>query len=356
MTRAPAGRPYRLLLVDDSPAMLKLLHYGLSSHPEIEVIGTAQDAYDAREKIKALDPDVITLDVEMPRMNGLDFLERIMRLRPMPVVMFSSVTPEGSQAAVRALSLGAVEVMVKPMRGFDATIMAEMAERVVTAARSGRRRMSGFAGLRPAAPTKPAGVIRRWNGRILLIGASTGGVAALETVLKGLPVNCPPTVISQHMPESFLKSFVTRLDQHNVQRVRIAEEGALLEQGVVYLAPGGEVHTGVARRGGGFVCTEIRGPKTNGHYPSVDELYRSAVDFAECVIGVILTGLGRDGAAGLAELRDRGASTLGQDRDSCVVYGMPRAANDLGALDKQLPLEAIAREICLLADAAGGRG
>ncbi|WP_375172855.1 chemotaxis response regulator protein-glutamate methylesterase [Pseudooceanicola sp.] len=350
--------PCRVLIVDDSPAIVNILRIGLSAHPAIEVVGTAADAYDAREKIKALDPHVITLDVEMPRMNGLDFLERIMRLRPMPVVMFSSVTPEGSEAAVRALALGAVDVMVKPLAGFDPAFLSDMADRVVTAARSRRRVAPGFDGLRPQEAETTAGVIKRWNGRILLIGASTGGVAAIEAVLRGLPVNCPPTVISQHMPESFLKSFVARLDQRNVQRVRVAEEGARLEQGLVYLAPGGDIHTGVDRHVGHFVCTEIRGPKTNGHYPSVDELFRSALGFAESVIGVILTGLGRDGAAGLAELHERGARTIGQDRDSSVVYGMPRAAHDLGALDRQCPLDEIPAEICRMADrvSSGGVG
>jgi two-component system chemotaxis response regulator CheB len=347
--------PCRLLIVDDSPAIQKLLTIGLGRHPDIEVVGTAADAYEARAKIKELSPNVITLDVEMPRMNGLDFLERIMRLRPMPVVMFSSVTPEGSHAAIRALSLGAVEVMAKPKDGFDQVFLSDMADKVLTAANSQRRKSAPVEGLRAVNSRVSSGSIKRWNGRIILIGASTGGVAAIETVLQGLPVNCPPTVISQHMPESFLQSFVARLDQRNGQRVKVAEDGIKLEPGTIYLAPGGSRHTGVIQRGGSYFCVDIEGPKTNGHYPSVDELFRSALDFADRVIGVILTGLGRDGAEGLKHLHDKGALTVGQNRETCVVYGMPRAASELGALDKELPLDEIAGELCRLAEAAKQR-
>lgn len=342
--------PCRLLLVDDSPAILNLLNLGLSRHPDIEIVGTAIDAYDAREKIKSLNPDVITLDVEMPRMNGLDFLERIMRLRPMPVVMLSSITPEGSQAAIRALSLGAVDVLAKPEEGMDRAFLDDMAARVVTAARSRGRNQARVDGLRRVETPIAASVIKRWNGRIILIGASTGGVAAIETVLKGLPVNCPPVVISQHMPESFLKSFVARLDQRNGQRVRVATDGDLLQEGTIYIAPGGDRHTGVAQRAGKFYCTDITGPKTNGHYPSVDELFGSATGFADRVIGVILTGLGNDGAAALTDLHDKGAFTIAQDKESCVVYGMPRAAVERGAIDRVMPLDEIAKTICHFAE------
>ncbi|WP_136635872.1 protein-glutamate methylesterase/protein-glutamine glutaminase [Pseudooceanicola onchidii] len=355
LTSSRTPQSCRVLLVDDSPAILNMLSHGLARHPEIEVVGTAIDAYDAREKIKALNPDVITLDVEMPRMNGLDFLERIMRLRPMPVVMFSSVTVEGSQAAIRALSLGAVDVLVKPQEGIRPNFLDDMAVRVLAAARSGGRQIARTDGLRRIETTLQPNKIKRWNGRIVLIGASTGGVAAIETVLKGLPVSCPPIVISQHMPESFLKSFVSRLDQRNGQRVRVATDGAQLEQGTVYIAPGGDRHTGVTRRGGAFYCTDIMGPKTNGHYPSVDELFGSAKAFPEAVIGVILTGLGRDGAEALAQIHDGGALTLGQNKESCVVYGMPRAAAELGAVDKELPLDEIAGEICRMAEKTTSR-
>jgi len=350
--RVTDTKRYKVLLVDDSPSILHLLTKGLSNHPQIEVIGTAKDAYDAREKIKALNPDVITLDVEMPRMSGLDFLERLMRLRPMPVVMLSSVTLEGSAAAVRALSLGAVDVQVKPVTGLDETFLQEFAARVVTAARSRSRSHRPMTGLHPAPSVTKRADFGRWNGKIVLIGASTGGVAALETVLKSMPKDGPPIVVSQHMPEMFLRSFVDRLDQKNAMTVRVASDGDVLKQGHVYLAPGGDRHTIVEKRGKSFVCCDKIGPKTNGHYPSVDELFHSAVSFGELVVGVILTGLGRDGAAGLKALRDAGAATLGQNKETCTVYGMPRAAFELGAIDTQVPIDAVAKHICRLTDKA----
>lgn len=342
--------PFRVLLVDDSPVILGLLSLNLSRHPMIEIVGTAADAYEARDKIKSLSPDLITLDVEMPRMSGLDFLERIMRLRPMPVVMFSSVTRDGSTAAIRALSLGAVDVLVKPVAGMDDAFVEDMATRIVTAAQTSLPHPTIAKGLQRIDTPVRSATLRRWNGRIVLIGASTGGVAALETVVSGLPVNCPPVVISQHMPDSFLRSFVVRLNDRSQQRVVVAEDGVKLEQGTIYMAPGGDSHTGVEERRGDIFCRRIDGPKRNGHYPSVDELFNSAQGFADRVIGVILTGLGKDGAEELAMLHQAGAATIGQNRDTCVVYGMPRAASELGALDRELPVGEIAAEICRLAD------
>lgn len=351
VNQAFGARQYRVLLVDDSPAILRLLKVSLDRHPQLTVIGAAQDAYAAREKIKELSPDVITLDVEMPRMNGLDFLERIMRLRPMPVVMLSSVTPEGSAAAIRALSTGAVDVMAKPETGLSKGLMDELAERVVTAASSRRAKTPDHIGIRATgAPEKKVATFERWNGKICLLGASTGGVAAIETVLSSMPPNGPPIVISQHMPESFLVSFSERLNQKIPLNFVLAEDGMPLEPGNVYLAAGGKTHTGVERRGNAFYCRSIEGPARNGHHPSVDELFASAIDFADRVIGVILTGLGRDGAEELAKLRDNGAVTVGQNEDTCIVYGMPRAARDLKALDVELPLSEIAQAICDRAD------
>lgn len=343
------GAKCRVLLVDDSPAIRQMLRLGLAKQPHIEVVGEAEDAYVARERIKQLNPDVITLDVEMPRMNGLDFLERIMRLRPMPVVMLSSVTNQGSVAAVRALSLGAVDVQVKPSDGFDDRFMTRLAERLLTAGTSklrvpGRLRNTG----KTTADTTAR--LNAWNGKIVLMGASTGGVAAIESVLRRLPSNTPPVVIAQHMPASFLSSFVERLSQRMAMNVQVASDGVALQQGTVYLAPGGMTHTTIRRDGSQFICQERTGPKINGHHPSVDALFLSAVDFAEHVIGVILTGLGRDGADGLTQLKCRGAQTIGQDEASCVVYGMPRAAFEAGAVGIQLPLERMASKICSFAD------
>lgn len=340
----------RLLIVDDSPTISRALAHGLARMPDIEVVGTAADAYEAREKIKALNPDVITLDVEMPRMSGLDFLERIMRLRPIPVVMFSSIAPAGSRAAVQALSLGAVDVVVKPDAGLTETVIQDLAIRIKSAA--GSRVGAQASQIRSSGPKalSKAATMRRWNGRIVLIGASTGGVGAIETVLDGLPADCPPTVIAQHMPESFLLSFVSRLNDRNPQSIGLAEEGMPLERGTVLVAPGGDQHTGVTASADGFSCVSIKGGKTNGHIPSVDELFFSAREFASQTVGVILTGLGRDGAEGLRCLRDNGSLTIGQSAESCVVYGMPRAAAELGAVQSVQPLAKISSEICRLCE------
>jgi two-component system chemotaxis response regulator CheB len=340
----------KVLLVDDSPAILSLLKSGLAAHREIEVVGTARDAYDAREKIKALNPDVITLDVEMPRMSGLDFLERLMRLRPMPVVMLSSITAEGSAAAVRALSLGAVHVQVKPTSGIDKTFMQDFANSVIMAARTKSRTVRPLDGLKPVRLPATTERFSRWNGKIVLIGASTGGVSALESVLKRMPAQCPPIVVSQHMPEIFLRSFAERLHHKNPMEVRVATDGDVLKPGCVYLAPGGDRHTIVEQRGKSIVCADKIGPKTNGHYPSVDELFQSAVPFGELVVGVLLTGLGRDGAMGLKALRDAGAATIGQDEATSTVYGMPRAAFEMGAIETQVPIDEVAHHICRLTD------
>ncbi|QPM89728.1 protein-glutamate methylesterase/protein-glutamine glutaminase [Pseudooceanicola algae] len=340
----------RVLIVDDQHSVQSLIRHALSQDDRIEVVGTADDAYEARELIKTLNPDVLTLDVEMPRMSGLDFLERLMRLRPMPVIMFSSLTHQGSEHAIRALSLGAVDVMPKPTTGLDAETLKKLAGRLVTATRFNRSKVPSMNDeVMDQAVTRET--LYRWNGKIVLLGASTGGVAAVETVLRRMPEDCPPIVISQHMPESFLISFVKRLDDLLPQNVRVAQDGMELLQGHVYLAPGGTEHTGIRRKGRRFEIAAIIGPKRNGHIPSVDELFMSAGDTAETVTAVLLTGIGKDGADGMKQLKQRGAYCIGQDEETCVVYGMPRAASEMGILDEQLPLTAIAKAICASCDA-----
>ncbi|WP_010139561.1 protein-glutamate methylesterase/protein-glutamine glutaminase [Oceanicola sp. S124] len=338
----------RVLIVDDQPSVQGLIRHALSSDPSIEVVGVANDAYMARELIKKLDPDVLTLDVEMPRMSGLDFLERLMRLRPMPVVMFSSVTQQGSENAVRALSLGAVDVLPKPVSGITPEGLEKLVSRVKTAKRFKRGQAAAELPDREA-PVEIAR-LQRWNGRIALIGASTGGVAAVETVLRRMPVDTPPIVISQHMPESFLVSFARRLDDILPQRVELAIDGKTLEQGHIYLAPGGAQHTGIRRAGRGYQTIGIAAPKRNGHIPSVDELFLSAEECAEDIVAVLLTGIGKDGANGMQALKRKGAHCIGQDEATSVVYGMPRAAAELGILDQQLPLPQIAQAICACCD------
>lgn len=322
-----------VLVVDDSPTMRGLITAALRRDLEIEVVGSAADPLEAREAIKRLNPDVITLDVEMPNMNGLEFLEKIMRLRPMPVVMVSTLTQAGAEITLAALELGAVDAVGKPGAGTTAQeAFADLAAKVKVAARSRVRAGTG-------AGTSAHPRSGTWNiasDHVLAIGASTGGVEALLTIISAFPANCPATVITQHMPATFTSSFAARLDKASAATVREASDGALLEQGCVYLAPGGETHLEV----GGVTprCRLVRSDTVSGHRPSVDVLFRSVARLRRPMTGVILTGMGRDGAAGLLEMRQAGASTLGQDETSSVVYGMPKAAFEVGAVQRQLPL------------------
>jgi len=338
----------RVLIVDDSATMRALIAAALSSDPELEVVGEAADPLQARQAIKDLNPDVITLDVEMPNMNGLEFLERLMRLRPMPVVMVSTLTTRGAEATLEALELGAVDCIAKPASGsphaFDV-----LPEKVKAAARA-RVRPSQQA--RPA--PKPTGSFTP-NQKIVAIGSSTGGVEALLTLVEHLTPNCAPTVITQHMPATFTGSFAERLNRSSAAEVSEARDGDPLVPGRVYLAPGGDRHLeieGVTA----LRCRLTPGAPVSGHSPSVDMLFKSVARVAKArAVGVILTGMGRDGAAGLLDMRDAGASTLGQDEASCVVYGMPRAAFELGAVERQLPLEKIAPAIRQLTSREGDR-
>jgi len=332
----------RTLIVDDSPTMRALLSGLLRRDPEIEVIGTADRASVARAMIKQMDPDVITLDIEMPEMNGLDFLDKIMRLRPTPVVMVSTLTRAGAEATVRALELGAVDCYPKPEGGM-AELMAiddgVLAEKVKQAARSRRR-----ARLDRAPPVAPQGDFV-WNGRYLAIGASTGGVEALGAILARFPANCPPTVIVQHMPALFTSCFATRLDGVVAPRVAELRDEDLLEQGTVYIAPGGDHHA-IIRGANRPHVRLVTAPPINGHRPSVDAMFRSvAQSLGNRAVGVILTGMGNDGAQGLLEMRDAGAATLGQNEASSLIYGMPRSAMQIGAVEEELALDRIARRV-----------
>ncbi|PKA40852.1 protein-glutamate O-methylesterase CheB [Rhizobium sullae] len=332
--------PARVLVVDDSPTMRGLISAVLSSDPEVSVIGQAGDALEAREAIKKLNPDVVTLDIEMPNMNGLEFLEKIMRLRPMPVIMVSTMTHRGAEATLAALEIGAFDCVGKPAPG-ELRPFGDLAEKVKAAARTQRQFVQ------PAAtPVPPVSVADFRVGRkIVAIGSSTGGVEALIAVLQKFPANCPPTVITQHMPPTFTKSFAERLNRLCAPVVEEATDGARLEIGKIYLAPGGERHLQVANASAPC-CRLVERDPVNGHRPSVDVLFDSVAELAgRNAVGVILTGMGRDGAAGLLKMRHAGARTLGQNEKTCVVYGMPRVAYELGAVEQQLPLNAIGEEI-----------
>ena len=330
--------PIRVLVVDDSPTMRGLITAALRRDPEIEVIGSAADPLEARALIKELNPDVITLDVEMPNMNGLEFLEKIMRLRPMPVVMVSTLTQAGAEITLQALEMGAIDAVGKPGAGVTAVeAFAELTLKVKTAARS-RVRARG-----PIETPRPRDDYRAAPDHILAIGASTGGVEALLTILSAFPANCPATVITQHMPATFTPSFAARLDKMSAPTVGEAVDGAPLMPGHIYLAPGGLTHLEVS--GATPRCRLSQGDTVSGHRPSVDVLFRSVARLRRPMTGVILTGMGRDGAQGLLEMRNAGASTLGQDEASCVVYGMPRVAHEIGAVQRQLSLHRLSSAI-----------
>ncbi|MGV3577944.1 protein-glutamate methylesterase/protein-glutamine glutaminase [Brevundimonas sp.] len=321
----------RVLVVDDSPTMRGLITAALRRDPEIEVIGSAADPLEARALIKELNPDVITLDVEMPNMNGLEFLEKIMRLRPMPVVMVSTLTQAGAEITLQALEMGAVDAVGKPGAGVTAQeAFAELTLKVKTAARSRVRRREATETPRPRVDYRPAA------DHVLAIGASTGGVEALLTIISSFPANCPATVITQHMPATFTPSFAARLHKASAATVAEATDGAPLMPGHVYLAPGGLTHLEVS--GTTPRCRLFQGDTVSGHRPSVDVLFQSVARLKRPMTGVILTGMGRDGAQGLLDMRNAGARTLGQDEASCVVYGMPRVAHEIGAVERQLPL------------------
>jgi two-component system chemotaxis response regulator CheB len=340
----------RVLVVDDSATMRGLISAVLNSDPDVTVVGQAGDAMEARAAIKELNPDVVTLDIEMPNMNGLEFLEKIMKLRPMPVIMVSSLTHRGGEATIAALEIGAFDCVGKPVPG-DARPFHELIDKVKAAARSASRYQSMRTPQATPAAAANANVPKvdyRVGRKIVAIGSSTGGVEALIEVLKNFPVNCPPTVITQHMPATFTKSFAERLNRLCAPQVQEATDGARLEIGRIYLAPGGERHMVVANPHGPIVRL-LDKPPVNGHRPSVDVLFDSVAELAgRNAVGAILTGMGRDGAAGLLKMRHSGARTVGQNEKTCVVYGMPRVAFELGGVETQLPLNAIGEEILKL--------
>ena len=334
--------PARVIVVDDSATMRMMISAVLGTDPEIEVVGQASNAAEARAAIKALDPDVVTLDIEMPNMSGLEFLEKIMQLRPMPVIMVSTLTQRGAEATLAALEIGAFDCVGKPVAG-DKRPFSDLPAMVKAAAASRRTRSYQRQEGRPA-PERPSEEYRP-RRRIVAIGASTGGVEALIKVLSRFPANCPPTVITQHLPATFTRSFADRLDRLCAPKVAEAEDGEALAFGRVYLAPGGSRHLEVGGQSAPR-CRLVEAAPVNGHCPSVDVLFRSvAATAGKNAVGAILTGMGRDGAQGLLAMRQAGAVTFGQDERSSVVYGMPRVAKEIGAVATQLPLDAIGDEI-----------
>lgn len=336
----------RVLVVDDSAVVRKLLTEELEKQPDIRVVGTAVDPYVARDRILQLKPDVLTLDVEMPRMDGLSFLARLMKHYPLPVVVVSSLTPKNSEAALRALALGAVEVIAKPGSAFS---IPDVSRQLVRAVRAAAVANVGAAPTAPSAPAAPVTEAARTalaqvrtTHRLIAIGSSTGGTRALEALLPGLPAGSPGIVIVQHMPPGFTASFAQRLDGLCAMDVREARDGDAVAPGLVLIAPG-DHHMVLQRSGARLEVAVKRGPPVHHQRPAVDVLFHSVARLAgRNAVGVILTGMGADGAAGLLAMRQAGAHTIAQDERSSVVFGMPKEAIRLGAAAEVLPLERIA--------------
>jgi two-component system chemotaxis response regulator CheB len=342
------GKRIKVLIIDDSALVRALLTKILGADDALQVIGTAADAFIAREKIKLLNPDVLTLDVEMPRMDGLQFLRNLMRLRPMPVVMCSSLTERGADVTLAALELGAIDFVTKPKVDVERALEAYAAELI------GKVKVAAAARVvalypRPSVPNQGDGAphVRpelrfRTTDQIVAIGASTGGTEAIRRVLERLPPNAPGIVVTQHIPRAFSAPFAARLNASSQLTVQEAEDGALILPGHAYIAPG-DRHLLVERDGARYRCRLSDAAPVNRHRPSVDVLFRSVAEqVGQNAVGVILTGMGADGARGLRLMRDRGALTIAQDEKSSVVWGMPGASVALGAVERILPIDQIA--------------
>lgn len=343
----------KVLVIDDSALMRALLTEIISGASDLEVVGSAPDPIVAREMIKSLKPDVLTLDIEMPKMDGLEFLGRLMKLRPMPVIMISSMTEQGSGVTLQALELGAVDFLPKP-RMENISLLKDYSEDIREKIRAafGARLKTAPTAVPPhaAGPVRtelpfPSLSARTLNEKIIAIGASTGGTEAIKDVLTMLPAQVPGIVIVQHMPETFTASFAKRLDSLSKVRVIESQGGEKIEPGHAYLAPG-HSHMIIKRSGSGYVTELSKDEPVNRHRPAVDVLFRSVAPLLKAnAIGVILTGMGKDGAQGLLQMREAGAWTIGQDQNSCVVYGMPREAALLGAVEEVAPLHDVADRI-----------
>jgi len=369
----------KVLIVDDSALVRQMLEKMLSEDGFIEVVGTAVDPYDAREKIKQLHPDVLTLDVEMPKMDGVTFLKNLMRLHPMPVVMVSTLTEKGASITFEALDLGAVDFVAKPKIDLANTFedyALEIRRKIKAAAKVSKSalalhyaRYAANQENKPTVLTSPAhlgggvaekysadAVIKKKTGvahfkttdKIIALGASTGGTEAIKEVLMRLPANTPAMVITQHIPAAFSLPFANRMDTVSEMKVCQAEDGQQILPGHVYIAPGGQ-HLLVERDGARYICRLNNGSPVNRHKPSVDVMFRSvAQNVGQNAIGVILTGMGNDGAAGMKEMQEAGAPTMAQDETTSVVWGMPGEATRMGAADDVLPLQEIPQKILSL--------
>lgn len=335
----------RVLVVDDSAVVRRVLSEELSRERGIEVIATAPDPYVARDKIVRLKPDVLTLDIEMPRMDGLTFLGKLMKHYPLPVIIVSSLTREGGRLAMEALSLGALEVISKPSDSYSAGDMGvQLAEKIKAVAHSNLQIRSQILEMNEhVKPEETSRALATTTNKILAIGASTGGTDALRTVITGLPHNSPGILVVQHMPARFTTSFAERLNTLSAVTVKEAENGDCVSNGEALIAPG-NYHMLLRRSGATYHVVIKKGPLVHHQRPSVDVLFKSVADYAGSnAVGIILTGMGADGAEGLLKMKQAGAQTVAQDEKSCVVFGMPKEAIKLGAIDRVVSLPDIAR-------------
>jgi two-component system chemotaxis response regulator CheB len=337
-----AERKIRVLVVDDSAVARSAIASALRADPEIEVVGVADDPYAARDKILELKPDILTLDVEMPRMDGITFLKVLQKHHPMPVIIISSIAPQQSQAALKALEAGAVDVLAKPASSRAIGDLATQLPRRVKAAAAARLKALYQSGAADGPVSRPPVALIHDPRQIILIGASTGGVEAVGAVLSRLPGGLPGICVAQHIPPGFSRTFAERLNERCAFEVREAADGDRLGAGLALIAPG-DFHLSVHWTGGSYRVSLAQTPPVNYVRPSVDVLFESAARCAGArAVTALLTGMGRDGAEGMKLLHQAGAHTLAQDEETCVVYGMPRAAVDLGAVDRVLPLHQIA--------------
>ena len=348
MTLLTLNTNVRVLVVDDSAIVRKILAQELGRHAGIEIVGTAPDPYVARDKIVALNPDVLTLDIQMPRMDGITFLRKLMQYHPMPVIVLSSLTPAGGQTAVEALEAGAVDVMCKPDGSFSVgDVCHVLAEKIKAASRA--RLDHSLVTLPSHGASGPRLSMTETTHKIFAIGASTGGVQALTCVLSALPANAPGTLVVQHMPAHFTTSFAQRLNTECAMRVKEARDGDHVVPGQVLIAPGG-LHMLLQRSGASYFVALRDGPSVCRQKPSVEVLFNSVAKFAGAnAVGAILTGMGDDGATGLLNLRQAGAHTIAQDEQSCVVFGMPKEAIARGGAEWVISLNRVAETLIALA-------
>lgn len=348
----------KVLIIDDSALIRSVLKEVINSFPDLTAVGAAANPLQAREMIKTLNPDVLTLDVEMPQMDGLTFLERLMRLYPMPVLMISSLTERGSDAALRALELGAVDFLPKPRLGMAEGIQAyadEIAEKIRVAYNT-RVRAKPRAERRAVEVLPVVGNRIATTEKVIVVGASTGGTEAIKEFLVRMPADSPGILIAQHMPEAFTKSFAARLDSLCKISVKEAEDNERVLPGHAYIAPG-HSHLLLKRNGANYMTELSQAAPVNHHRPSVEVLFRSAAKYAgRNAIGVMLTGMGRDGAIGMLEMRQAGAYNLAQDEATCVVFGMPREAIAVGAVDEVVPIQGMTQHVLSRLMADGGAG